>query len=349
MAKGFGRKIKRIKQLETRKDRLQKLNQMIPWQILVSKIEESFNKKQRKSNAGRKPISREILWKMLILQQLYNLSDEEVEYQTHDRISFKRFVGLSKDDEIPDATTINLFRKQLTEAELIEELFSEFDQFLRNSGYEAKGGQIVDATIVPVPRQRNNKEENKLIKQGEIPEDWKSNPHKLQQKDIDARWTKKNQVSYFGYKNHINIDVKHGFIRLYNVTDASVHDSQVLGSVLGADNSGDEIWADSAYRSDNIETGLDVLGHISQINERGYKNKPLSEEQKASNRIKSKTRAKVEHVFGAWQTRMGGKKVSNIGLIRVKTKVGLKNLTYNLLRYIFWEKKKGECLSAHSV
>lgn len=343
MSKGFGRKKKRKQQLESRKDKLQKLNQIIPWQIFVSKIEQSL-KKERKSKAGRKPIKREILFKLLILQQLYNLSDEEVEYQTHDRISFRRFVGLSIDDEIPDATTIGLLRKQLTEAELIEELFEEFEQFLRNSGYEAKGGQIVDATIVPVPIQRNNKEENKLIKQGEIPEDWKNNPQKLSQKDIDARWTKKNQVSYFGYKNHINIDVKHGFIRLYDVTDASVHDSQVLGSVLDADNSGDEIWADSAYRSDNIETGLDALGHISQINERGYKNKPLTEEQKASNQIKSKTRAKVEHIFGAWETRMGGKKVRNIGIERVKAKVGLKNLTYNLLRYIFWEKKKGECL-----
>ena len=172
---------------------------------------------------------REILFKLLILQQLYNLSDEEVEYQTHDRISFRRFVGLSMEDEVPDATTISLFRKQLTEVELLEELFQEFEQFLRNSGYEAQGGQIVDATIVPVPRQRNNQEENKLIKQGQIPEDWKNNPHKLSQKDIDARWTKKNQVSYFGDKNHLNIDVKHGFIRLYDVTDASVHDSQVLG------------------------------------------------------------------------------------------------------------------------
>lgn len=343
MAKSFSRKKKREQQLESRKDKLQKLSQIIPWQIFVRKIEQSL-KKEKKSKGGRKPIKREILFKLLILQQLYNLSDEQVEYQTYDRISFRRFVGLSSDDEIPDATTISLFRKELTEAELIEELFQKFEQFLRNSGYEAKGGQIVDATLVPVPIQRNSKEENKLLKRGEIPQDWNNNPHKLSQKDIDARWTKKNQVSYFGYKNQINIDVEHGFVRRYDVTDASVHDSQVLGSVIDADNSGDEIWADSAYRSDNIETGLDVLGYISQINERGYRNKPLTEEQKASNRIKSKTRAKVEHVFGAWQTRMGGKKVRAIGITKVKAKVGLKNLAYNLLRYIFWEKKKGECL-----
>ena len=150
---------------------------------------------------------------------------------------------------------------------------------------------------MPVARQRNSKEENKLLKGGEIPQEWKNNPHKLSQKDIDARWTKKNPVSYFGYKNHINIDVEQGFVRRYDVTDASVHDSQVLGSVIDADNSGDEIWADSAYRSDNIETGLDVLGYISQINERGYKNKPLSEEQKTSNQIKSKTCSTFALVF----------------------------------------------------
>jgi IS5 family transposase len=158
-------------------------------------------------------------------------------------------------------------------------------------------------------------------------------------KDTDARWTKKHGQSYFGYKDHINIDAGFGFIRRYSITDASVHDCQALGAVLDPDNRGDEIWADSAYRSENIEAGLAALGHISQIHERAYRNHPLTAEQTASNREKSKTRAKVEHVFGDWVMTMGSKLVRVIGLERVQAQLGLKNLVYNLKRYVFWQKK----------
>ena len=163
------------------------------------------------------------------------------------------------------------------------------------------------------------------------------------------RSTKKNKESHFGYKNHIDIDKKHGFIRRYSVTDASVHDSQQLGAVLDPDNEGEEIWADSAYRSEKIEAGLEALGHSSQIHERAYRNRPLSEEQIANNREKSKTRAKVEHVFGAWVMSMGGKLMRGIGLQRVRAQIGLKNWVYNLQRYVFWQKQKccvvgGQCV-----
>jgi IS5 family transposase len=105
------------------------------------------------------------------------------------------------------------------------------------------------------------------------------------------------------------------------------------------DNQGDEVWADSAYRSEDVEAGLDALGHISQIHERADRNQPLTEAQTASNREKSKTRAKVEHVFGNWVMTMGGKLVRAIGLERVRAQLGLKNLVYNLKRYVFWQNK----------
>jgi IS5 family transposase len=231
MAKGFGRVQKRRQTLEARKDRLSELNEIIPWEVFRSCLE-SLRPQDRKSNAGRKPIDLLILFKLLILQQLYNLSDEELEYQTHDRASFRRFLGLSAEAEVPDAKTIWLFRKRLMDAGLIEELFEQFEQYLQTAGYEAKGGQIIDATIIPVPVQRNSREENKQIKNGEIPAEWKEKPDKLAQKDVDARWTKKNGKSYYGYKNHINVDVAHGFIRQHSVTDAAVHDSQELDIVL---------------------------------------------------------------------------------------------------------------------
>lgn len=207
------------------------------------------------------------------------------------------------------------------------------------SKYTAQGGQIVDATLIPVPKQHNSEDENKQIKQGELPKSWQDKPHKGFQKDTDARWTKKGGKSYFGYKDHICIDTEHGLIRRYAVTDASVHDSQVLGQLLDEDNESDTLWADSAYRSEAIEETLEWIGFESQIHERAYRNHPLTEEQKLSNRSKSKTRAKVEHVFGIWVMQIGGKLVRSIGIARVKAQLGLKNLTYNFIRYTFWQTK----------
>lgn len=173
-----------------------------------------------------------------------------------------------------------------------------------------------------------------------MPQEWQEKPHKREQKDVDARWTKKNGVSYYGKKNHISTDVGYGFIRRYEVTDASVHDSKMLGAVLDADNTDDEVWADSAYLSFAIAAVLCWMGFISHINERAYRNRPLSEEQQAANRERSKTRAKVEHVFGTVVNDMGGKAVRSIGLARAKANLGLKNLTYNLKRFVFWRKQE---------
>jgi transposase, IS5 family len=348
MGKGFGRIEKRRQQLEARKDQLRDLNERVPWEVLRAGLEQ-LPQKERKSKAGRKAIDPMVLFKLLILKQLYNLSNEAVEYQAHDRASFRRFLGLSATAEIPDATTLDGFEQRLRQAGLIEVLFEQFEAFLRQSGYEAKGGQIIDATLIPVPIQRHSREENEQIKSGTIPEEWFEQPDKLVQKDTDARWTKKNGENYFGYKDHISIDGDYGFIRRYSITDASVHDSQALGAVLDPDNEGNEIWADSAYRSQNIEAGLDALGHQSQIHERAYRNHPLTEEQIASNREKSRTRAKVEHVFGHWVMTMGGKLVRAIGLERVQAQLGLKNLVYNLKRYVFWQKRTGAISQAQCV
>ena len=158
MGKGCGRIKRRQQQLEQRKDPLIELNRLIPWEMFLSCLEQ-VHPKERKSNAGRKPIDLLLLFKLLILQQLYNLSPDELEYQVHDRNSFRRFLGLSADDEVPDATTISKFEDRLSEVGLIDELFEKFEGYLRECGYEAKGGQIVDATIIPVPIQRNSREE----------------------------------------------------------------------------------------------------------------------------------------------------------------------------------------------
>ena len=172
---------------------LKVLTERVPWESFRPLLEQAYEI-DRKSPAGRKRIDPLILFKMLILQQLFNLSDSELEFQVNDRRSFEEFIGLGIMDTIPDATTVAFFRERLRKAGLIEELFARFEQFLRDQGLEAKGGQIVDATIVPVPIQRNTREENKDIKEGKIPEEWKESPERLHQKDVDARWTKKNLI-----------------------------------------------------------------------------------------------------------------------------------------------------------
>ena len=323
----------RQQKLEQKQDILSQLNQLVPWETFRP-ILRRIHEKPRKSNAGRKATDELLLFKMLVLQKLYNISDEELEYQVNDRLSFMQFLGLGIEDRVPDATTVWLFREQLQQHGLVEDLFEQFGQYLQGAGYAAKDGQIVDATLIPVPKQRNTREETQTLKQGEVPAEWSSKPHKLAQKDVDARWTKKHGMSYYGYKNHISSDVGFKFIRRYTVTDASVHDSQVLGTLLDADNRGDGLWADSAYLSVLIVEVLTLMGFEPHINERAYRNCPLTEEQKVANRERSKTRARVEHVFGDFVTSMGGKVVRNIGLVRAQTQLGLKNLVYNLKRFV---------------
>ncbi|NJK27968.1 MAG: IS5 family transposase [Coleofasciculaceae cyanobacterium SM2_3_26] len=331
---GFWDEQKRQEYLEQKHNLLVQLNRLVPWEEFRPLLEQ-VHQKERKSNAGRKPIDPVQMFKLLILQKLYNISDEQLEYQVNDRLSFMGFLGLGIEDKVPDATTVWLFRQRLVELGLVEQLFEQFDEYLRGHGYQAEEGQVMDATLVPAPKQHNTKEENEQLKQGEIPEAWKQKPHKLSQKDTDARWTKKNNQSHFGYKNHVSMDVKHGLVRCYEVTDASVHDSQTLPHLLDGHNTGDEVWADSTYQSQEAERILGLIGFESHIHERTYRHRPLSQEQKQQNRERSRTRAKVEHIFGAWVNSMGGKLVRAIGQARVKAHIGLKNLAYNLRRYVF--------------
>lgn len=155
------------------------------------------------------------MFRMLVLQQLYNLSNDQIEYQIRDRLSCLRFLDLGIEDRVSDAKTVWLYREKLAKAEMVKALFDKFDGFLRDNGYLAMGGQIVDASIVPVPKQRNSREENEAIKADRTPKGWNKKPRKKRQKDVDARWTKKHGKSHYGYKNHINVDRRHKLIREY--------------------------------------------------------------------------------------------------------------------------------------
>jgi IS5 family transposase len=331
--RGFWDDQKRVAKLQEKKPVLKRLADSIPWESFRPLLDKGYAH-ERKSNAGRKRIDPLILFKMLVLQQLFNLSDQELEFQVNDRRSFEEFVGLGVMNSIPDATTVAFFRDRLLKAGVIEELFEMFESYLRSQGLQARGGQIIDATLVPVPKQRNTREENEEIKAGRLPEGWDKNPDRLRQKDLDARWVKKNDINYYGYKNSICIDVDHGFIRRYAVTPANIHDSQMLPRLLDPENEHDFVWADSAYSGECFADLLSLGGFESLIHEKGARNHPLSEEAKKMNRVKSAIRACVEHVFGCMTMSMGGKLTRKIGLERTEVWWGLKNLTFNFLRYL---------------
>jgi len=330
---------RRLAALSAKGDPLVSISALVPWEAFRADIEAVAvtPDESRKSPAGRKPIDVLVLFRMLVLQSLYNLSDEQVEYQVRDRLSFTRFLGLGLENRIPDGTTLWLFREKLAKADLLAKLFKRFDQHLEAKGYLARGGQMIDATIVPVPRQRNSREENDQVKAGTIPEAWQKHPAKNRQKDKDARWTKKHERSYFGYKNHVNADARHKLIRDYTVSDASVHDSQKLEELLNKANTSKDVYADSAYRSAETERHLKARGLRSRIHKRGRRNRPLTEAEVAANTAKSKVRARIEHVFGAQENAPGGRLVRTIGIVRAKIKIGLQNLAYNIRRLVSLE------------
>ena len=248
-------------------------------------------------------------------------------------MSFQRFIGLSLGERVPDAKTIWLFRDTLTQSGMIRDLFLTFNGMLAAKGIITHTGTIVDATFVDAPRQRNNRNDNKQVKNGETPEEWKKNPHKLAQNDTDARWTKKNDETHYGYKDHVKVDTDSKIITEYATTSANVHDSNEFTEFLNEEDK--VVYADSAY------VGKEIPDHVeNRVCEKGYRGKPLTDEQKASNRKKSKTRCRIEHVFGFMTGSMHGITLRSIGIERAAFNIGLTNLVYNICRYTILKQKE---------
>ena len=277
---------------------LEMISEVIDFEIFREKLESKLLNRNKKNNAGAKPYDVVMMFKIMILQRYYGLGDTQIEYQILDRLSFKKFLGLESGDKVPDEKTVWLFRENLTKSGLVKEIFEQFRQYLETEGLIMNEGKMIDASFTVAPRQRNTREENKMIKEGRGDELWNDKPNKKRHKDIDARWTKKNDETFYGYKNHAKVDTKSKFIDNYEVTDASVHDSQPLDDLLSEEDEGQDFYADSAYTGEEQEKVIDKYKMKNKVNEKGYRNKPLTDEQKTSNREKSKTRARVEHVFG---------------------------------------------------
>ena len=280
----------RLSKLSQLGDPLEKLKVGVDFEKFRELLEDRLHQ-EPKGKGGRPPYDYVLMFKILILQRYYNLSDDQVEYQINDRMSFMRFLDLTISDDVPDSKTVWNFTEKLTDLGLVEELFDLFSRELGRLGLIVNRGKIVDASFVENPKQQNNRDENQKIKQGQGNELWNDTPNKKRQKDIDACWTKKRNQHYYGYKNHTKIDSDSKLIETYNVTPASTRDSQALDELLKDTDKGQKLYADSAYVGQ--EDTLERYAIEDQLCEKGYKNNPLTEEQKDRNKEKSHSHPKV--------------------------------------------------------
>ena len=300
-------------------DLLERLAAVVDFALFRPELDAALNRSDG-SKGGRPPMDPVMMFKVLVIQALYGLSDAQAEFQIMDRRTFGRFLGIDDGDKVPDETTIWRFGEALVEAGAVERLFARFDAHLKEAGYLAMGGQIVDASIIVAPRQRMTDEEREIVKGGGIPEDWVAKPRKLAQKDRDARWTLKRgrkkrrpdggmmaeiATPVFGYKSHINVDRRHGLIRKWSVSDAARHDGRELAGLLDRENTATSVWADTGYRSQKNERHIARVGLTSMILFRRPPGKPLKAPHQRANAARSKVRAAVEPPFAEQKDRMG--------------------------------------------
>lgn len=342
-----------LARLSTDGDPLEELEALVDFEAFRPVLLKALNYGDGK-RGGRPHFDPVAMFKAMVLQVQHNLSDARTEFMIRDRLSWMRFLGFDLGAPMPDENTIRHFRNRLTDSGVLAEIMAEFEGQLIARGYVAKGGQIVDASLIPAPKQRNTYEEKEAIKAGKTAvEIWSDQPNKACQKDTDARWTVKIggkrrfkpdgtpqppiSTPVFGYKSHISIDRVFGFIRGAETTSAAAHDGGQLKDVLHPNRHG-HVWADTAYRSKDNEAMLKKKGHISRIHYKRSKGKALPEDLKGANRNRSRIRARGEHPF-AYQKAGQGLVIRTIGIARAKTKIMLANLTYNFHRLKFWDRK----------
>lgn len=326
-------------------DPLMKINKEIDWEIFRELIEKAIRKDMTKG--GRPPYGVVLMFKITMLQQWYGLSDMAAEYHINDSLSYMRFLGLEIGDKVPDGNTIWDFKESLKEKEVDRKLFDLFNKILEEKGIITHKGTIVDATFVTAPKRHTTTKDNERLKAGEELEDLPAKNAERQQKgeiknaanveaqmDMDARWTKKGDESFFGYKDHVKCDSESKIIVDYSVTDASVHDSQELEKLI--DKKDNDVKLDSGYVGEELLRRIlakfpDLKIHVCA---RAYRNKPLTDEEKAENKKISHVRARIEHIFGYMTRFMSGITTRVHGIDRVKRDIAAKNLAYNLKRYV---------------
>lgn len=352
---GFFDTDERLRWLSQAGDPLERLAAVVDFELFRAELEAAL-KRSDGAKGGRPAYDAVLMFRVLVLQTLYTLSDDQAEYQLRDRLSFMRFAGLSLADPVPDAKTIWLFREQLVRAGAFERLFERFDAALRERGFLAMGGQIVDATIVEARRPRLNEAEKAIVKGGGTPEDWR--PARTRQVDRDGRWTLKRGrkrpappeggaartmtgailVPSFGYKNHVSIDRVHGLIRRFAVTHAAAHDGAQLGAVLDPANTASPVWADTAYRSKANLALLERRGLAAELQRPKPRGRPMPTHIRRANAVRATVRSAVEHVFAAQKSRTK-LVIRTVGMARARAKLALANIAYNLTRLAWLERR----------
>lgn len=270
----------------------------------------------REEGPGRPGYRPLLLFKALLLQAWYGLSDAELEFRLGDSLSFGRFVGLSLQDEIPDHTTLCRFRNRLVAARLLEKLFDELDRQLEAAGVVLKQGTMLDAT---------------LIETGAAAKPPKG---ELSPVDPEARLTarKGKPGTSFGYKAHVGVDQGSGLIRTVITTPANVNDTVPADELIRGDEK--VVWADSAYHTHRRQAALKARGIKPRLQRRANKNHPvLPPRLKRYNNLIARRRAAVETTFATWKRRMGLTAIRYIGLAKACAQVSLVAMAFNLRRW----------------
>ncbi|MDX3910701.1 MAG: IS5 family transposase [Sphingobium sp.] len=342
-----------LKRLSDCGDPLETMGRVVDFEVFRPALEEALAYGDG-TRGGRPPYDPLAMFKVLILAAQNTVSDARMEFLIRDRLSWLRFLGFDLGASTPDENTIRLFREKLTRADALDALFAAFDRQLRERGYLPMGGQIIDATLVAAPKQRNTAAEKEAIKAGKSATDiWSDQPAKAAQKDTDARWTLKFAkgrplpggrpgidiaIPSFGYKSSIAICRRYGFIRRGKVTDGARFDGRMLRDVVTNDNTASDVWADTAYRSRSNEAWLKSIGRVSRVHRKKPKGKPMPARTARANAAKSTVRARIEHVFARQKDQMA-LFIRTIGIARAETKITLANLAYNIDRLIFHERR----------
>ena len=315
---------------------LDRLTQLVNWVALAKVVNDKTGREQDRPKGGRPPYPTQALLKIIVLQQLYgNLSDEEMEYALLDRMSWQHFIGLTHVRDLPDARTIWAFKNQLAQVGGAATLFADVQRQLAGAGLIAKGGQLIDATLVSAPTTHLTKQEKQSVDAGNTPDHWTNKV--AAHKDTDAHWTAKRNQWTFGYKAHINADQANKLIQVIAVTPANVSDTTVfaplLDTTLKRSQQGKTVHADRGYDSAKNRATVKAMklrdGIACNDDRKRYDQTDIHQRNKRL----AKIRGRVEHVFGGWEKTMG-KHIRCIGLVRATTMITLQALVYNLRRWV---------------
>jgi len=294
---------------------LEKLEAAVPWRAMAEPVSGLY--RVEAGGAGRRPWDPVLMLKCLLLQKWFGLSDPMLEEMLQDRLSFRRFVGLSLTDATPDETTFVVFRRRLREAELDTVLFERALAHLDQQGLVVKEGTLVDATILEAPRGRA-KTDDQGNKVGHT-------------RDAEASFTKKHGRAYHGYKAHIASD-RRGLIKGFVFDTAKVHDSRHFEALTADEPGGGSVWADSAYMDADRKARLTQRGIYCGIVKRRVRGQAeLPRYQRLINRFIASVRAVVEHPF-AWLKQMGHGRVRYRGARRNAFDFALMAMAYNFKR-----------------